>query len=108
MTTDILLVNAIVGILIPLLVQLLAKAKAVGWVKSLLSLALSGLASVLVPLVTQPSIDWKVAALSFVQMFTLAVVSHYGILKPTGVTGSEGLIATTVPGGLGTEEQPVA
>lgn len=101
MTIDMLLANALVGVLIPLLVQLLAKAQAPGWVKSLLSMFLAAVAAVLVPLLTLPHIDWKIAALSFVQLFVLAVVTHYGFLKPVGVTGADGVIATAVPGGIG-------
>ena len=103
MTIDLLLANAVVGILLPLLVQLLSKATAAAWVKSVISMALSAVAAVLIPLLTLPDIDWRIAALSFVQVFVLAVTSHFGILKPVGVTGSEGMIAVAVPGGLGAE-----
>lgn len=36
-----------------------------------------------------------------VAVFLGAVGLHYGLLKPSGVTGSQGTIQWTVPGGLG-------
>ena len=101
MTTDLLLVNAIVGIVIPLIVQLLASRTSPDWVKVVVNVALSAAVAVLAPLVTSPHVDWKIVALSFVQVFAVAIVSHLGVLKPAGVTGSEGAIATKFSGGLG-------
>lgn len=104
MTTDLLLVNAIVGILLPLLVQLLASRPSPDWVKTVVNVALSAAASVLAPLLTVSHVDWKVAALTFAQVFGTAIVAHLGLLKPAGVTGADGLIAELVPGGLGQED----
>lgn len=101
MTTDLLLVNAIIGVIIPMIVQLLASRTSPDWVKVVVNVALSAAVAVLAPLVASPHVDWKVVALSFVQVFAVAIVSHLGILKPVGVTGSDGAIATRVPGGLG-------
>lgn len=33
--------------------------------------------------------------------FMLAVVAHFGLLKPLSVTGSSGVVATAVPAGVG-------
>jgi hypothetical protein len=101
MTTDLLLINAIVGIIIPLIVQLLAHRSSPDWVKTVVNVALSAAVAVLAPLVAAPHVDWKVIALSFVQVFAVAIVSHLGILKPAGITGADGFIATQFPGGVG-------
>lgn len=101
MTADLLLVNAIVGILLPLLVQLVVKAKAVAWVKTMVNIALSAVASALTPLLASSHVNWQTVALTFVQVFSLTIVSHYGILKPVGLTGAGGVIAALVPGGVG-------
>ena len=33
--------------------------------------------------------------------FLSSVAAHYGLLKPTGLTGSQGILARSLPGGLG-------
>lgn len=43
----------------------------------------------------------KAAVVSIIVTFVTAVASHYGLLKPTGVTGSNGAVAKKVPGGIG-------
>ena len=100
MTPDLLIINGIVGVLLPMIVQLLASRQSPDWVKTVISVALSAVASVLAPLVGVPHVDWKIIAISFMQVFAVAIVAHIGLFKPTGITGSDGLIATTVPGGF--------
>jgi hypothetical protein len=43
----------------------------------------------------------KTLALWAAGTFMVSVVTHYGLLKPLGVTGSSGTLARTLPGGLG-------
>jgi hypothetical protein len=43
----------------------------------------------------------KTLALWAAGTFMVSVVTHYGLLKPLGVTGSAGTLARTLPGGLG-------
>jgi hypothetical protein len=38
---------------------------------------------------------------SFALTFIASVGTHYGLLKPTGVTGTNGAIQVRVPGGIG-------
>jgi hypothetical protein len=101
MSIDLMFVNALVGILLPLLVQLIAKAHASAQVKSLVNLGLSAAASVLTPLVASSHIDWRLTGLSFLQVFVLAIATHFGLLSPVGLTGSTGLLARIFPGGVG-------
>jgi len=101
MSIDLILVNLAVGVVLPILVQLVAKAKASAAVKSLLSLLLAAVASVLTPLLVVDHIDWRTVGLSLAQVFVMTIASHYGLLKPLNVTGSQGTIAEAVPGGVG-------
>lgn len=48
--------------------------------------------------------DFGTVAASWLLSFLVAVASHYGVLKPTGVTGSQGVIAKAVPGGIGSDD----
>jgi hypothetical protein len=50
--------------------------------------------------------DLSDAAQRFVIMFIVAVVAHFGLLRPFRVTGSDGVIARVVPGGVGTGSGP--
>lgn len=101
MTRDLLIVNLVVGILLPVLVQLLTAAKAPEPVKSLVNLVVAAAAAVLTPLLTVEHVDWTNALLTFGQVFVLSISSHYGLMKPAGVTGSEGRLAKVVPIGIG-------
>lgn len=51
--------------------------------------------------------DLGAAAERFVILFVVAVVAHYGLLRPAGLTGSEGAIAQAIPGGLGADTKGV-
>jgi len=102
-TPDLILINALVALVIPMLVALLAKAHAPSALKSWLALVLAAVAGVLTPLVSQPHVDWRSVALSILEIFAATVVAHTGLLRPIGVTGADGAIAAALPGGLGTE-----
>lgn len=103
MSTDLLLINTIVGIVLPVLVALLTKAAAPDWVKAMASLLLSAVAGVLTPMLTAGDnpVDWKLVLITILQVFVLSVVAHIGLLKPVGLTGGAGVIAVAVPGGVG-------
>jgi hypothetical protein len=46
--------------------------------------------------------DWSAGLANAVTVFLIAVGLHYGILKPTGVTGTNGAVQTgTLAGGIG-------
>lgn len=45
--------------------------------------------------------DWSAGLANAVTVFLLAVGLHFGLLKPTGVTGANGGVQTAVPSGLG-------
>lgn len=99
--TDVLLLNAVIGVLLPLVNQLLVKAKAPASFKVYANLVLSAVAGAATPYLVADSVPWKVLGLSIVQVFATSVVTHENLWKPTGVTGGDGAIASAVPGGVG-------
>lgn len=94
------LLNVVVGVLLPLLVALVTHRVAAEWLKSLILLALSVLGGLLTT-VGVDSFHWKDFLLAFAVQFGSAVASHFGALKPLGITGSTGAIQTAIPAGLG-------
>jgi hypothetical protein len=40
--------------------------------------------------------------------FLTSVVAHYGLLSPVGLTGSQGILARSLPGGLGSPKLQAA
>jgi hypothetical protein len=46
-------------------------------------------------------VDGRQFLIAMAGTFLLAVAAHFGVLKPAGVTGSEGAIAKSLPAGLG-------
>lgn len=100
-TQDVLIVSSLVGAGLPALVAVLAHAKAPKAVKALVLLILSTAAGIVVPALSLPHISWTSVGLSVLTAEVTAVASHYGLLKPAGITGSSGLIATKVPTGIG-------
>lgn len=79
---------------LPMLVALITKKAAAGHVKALTLLALSAVNGALVSIqatggVFRPSVILPATIVSFVT----SVGVHYGLLKPSGVTGSDGVLA---------------
>ena len=87
---------------LPILVSLVTQRLASGTVKSLVLVTLSLLTGWLTSLyATGGSFELKAAAVGFFVSFITAVGTHLGLLKPSGVTGSNGAIAVAVPAGIG-------
>lgn len=101
MNVNILIVNLIIGLVIPAIVQLLSKWNAYPAVKSIINLLLSAIGGVLSPLLTASTVEWKIVLLSILQVFVTSLALHYGLYKQIGVTGSTGVIAQAVPAGIG-------
>lgn len=101
MNLNIIVINAIIGVLLPWLVQLAVKWNAPASVKTLVNLFCSAVAGVLSPLLSADTIEWKIVLLSIIQVFVLSIATHYGLYKPAGVTGSAGAISNVVPIGIG-------
>ncbi len=94
--------NILIGVLLPGAVALVTRRFADSAVKALTLVALTVLTSVVTQIAANGG-DFDVAptAMVFLTQFGTAVLAHYGVLKPTGVTGTNGAIARVVEGGIG-------
>jgi hypothetical protein len=100
--TDLLILNAIVGVVIPLLVALVTKQNASSRFKSWALLVLSALGGYFTTLLASDApVDWKSVGLATLSIFVTAVASYYGFTKPARVAGTEGIIQRNITGGLG-------
>lgn len=99
------LLTFVLGVVLPALVALVTKQVASETVKSLMLVFLSGVAGVLTEwqdaMAAGVGMDWGNALWAAFQVFAVAVLTHFGLLKPMGVTGSDGAIQRKMPGGLG-------
>lgn len=94
------LINVGVGLLLPPIVAAVTHRLASSVVKSLLLLALAAAGGVITSAGAN-ALDWRSLLDAFMTQFAAAVIAHYGLLKPTGITGSAGAIARALPSGLG-------
>lgn len=96
MTIDMSWITLVSGVVLPMLVALVTARVASGSVKAVMLAALSAVAGVLAALVevggTLSALDLNTVASAAVTTFLVAVGAHFGLLKPTGVTGSAGVI----------------
>lgn len=100
-SANLLLANLVIAVVLPNAVALVTAKVASSATKSILLLILAAIAGVVSQVVAASgTFHWKVAAISFAQIFIASVAAHYGLLKPTGVTGSDGIIQTSLPAGL--------
>jgi phosphate/sulfate permease len=95
----------IINTALPLVVALVTSRFADGAVKALVLLALSALSGLLVGVLAAVNagapVDWSHVLFAAVVGYVVAVASHFGLWKPTGVTGSNGVIQTKAPAGMG-------
>ena len=82
--------SAFVGVGIPALVGLVTKEVTSSGAKAVLLALLTGvsgfLSEWLVALNSNRNFDWQTGAFTWLVTFVVAVASHYGLLKPTGVS----------------------
>lgn len=99
------LLNLLVGAVLPALVALVTARAATGWYKTVTLVALSVLTASLTELTVAvgvgSAVDLGQMGVNFVVALVTALCSHYLALKPLGVTGSAGSIQVRVPSGLG-------
>lgn len=99
-----LLVSVVLPAVVALITQRMASSGLKATVLALLA-AVTGLSSELLnALVHDKPFDLGTALIAWLTSFVIAVAVHYGLLKPAGLTGSQGAIAKSVPGGLGSEQ----
>ena len=89
--------------LLPIVVALVTKSSASPGLKGTLLVVLAAVTALVAPAVQNGAdinVDGKFLG-SFVVTVLVALGAHFGLLKPTGITGEGGVVAEKVPGGLG-------
>lgn len=105
--SPVLLASLLVGVVLPALVALVTKQVASSGLKAWVLLALSAVSAVAVQVVQSGAFNGTAAVNTFLITFVTAVAAHYGLLKPAGLTGTDGVIQTgTANVGLGGSPDP--
>lgn len=95
-----------VSVALPIVVALVTKRLASGAVKSVTLLLLSVITGWLTSLYATGGVfELKAAAVGVAVSFITAVGAHFGLLGPSGITGKNGAIAVSAPGGIGAPVQ---
>lgn len=89
---DVSVLTMVIAPIIPIVVGLVTKAVASQSVKAIMLLALSAVTGVVDQAIANNGILTKETIISSIMVFVIAVATHYGLLKPTGVTGTDGII----------------
>lgn len=89
--------------LLPIVVALVTKANAPPAVKATVLIVLALITALVADAIrTGSSIAINGLFLGrFAIALAVSIASHFGLLKPLGVTGSKGAVARKVPGGIG-------
>lgn len=77
---------------LPILVGLVTKRFADGSVKALLLLLLSAITGVVNQAILSGGLLSKETVIAAVVAYVIAVASHYGFLKPSSITGTDGVV----------------
>lgn len=95
--------TALISVFLPMIVAIITKQVASGTVKSLVLLLLAAITGTVTSWqATGGTFDVKDAVIATIMSFVVAVGIHFGLLSPTGVTGSEGALQRKTAGfGLG-------
>jgi hypothetical protein len=83
-----LLVNGLVGFLLPILVGIVTRWTTRSAAKAVLLLLLSAVSGFLTSWAADPGVHWSLAALYAGEAWVVAVASHFGLWKPGGVTAT--------------------
>jgi 20S proteasome alpha/beta subunit len=102
LTIDDYWLSFIIAVVLPAVVALVTKRFSTGLVKSVTLLLLSAIGGALTSIqATGGTFEWRAAATGFAVTFITSVCVHFGLLKPSGITGDDGKIAQKVPAGIG-------
>ena len=97
--------NVIINVLLPIVVALVTSRVADGAVKALVLLVLSAASSLLTSWYAAAdagvAFDLIQALNTTVTGLVIAIAAHFGVWKPTGVTGSGGVVQLKAPAGIG-------
>ena len=100
---DVAALTFVVGSLIPVLVALVTRARASGAVKAVANALLTAVSGALVVAIAQEGkIDVEHVLIGIAVTWFSSVSSHFGLLKPAGVTGAGGSVQrATADAGVG-------
>lgn len=97
--------NVAINVVLPAVVALVTARLAHPGLKAVLLLFLSAvsgfLVSALAAVDSGVGFDWSQAGFTVLSGFAVAVLAHFGLLKPMSITGAQGSIQTSMPGGVG-------
>lgn len=80
------------GTIVPILVGLLTKSSAHPGLKGFLNVVLSAVAGLIATAQVQDGVLTKAAIVAGFMAFVASIGSHYGWLRPAGITGSSGVV----------------
>jgi hypothetical protein len=102
--------NLLINLFLPALTAWVTARNASAQLKAVVLLILSALSGFLVSWLDALNnaliFDWSQAGFTALTGFLFAVAVHFGLLKPIGLTGSDGHIQLRLPGGLGDSSAP--
>ena len=90
----------VIGTALPILVALVTAQLAPKPLKTVVLMFLATIITVGQELLAAGSFEVKEALLKFALLFLTSVGLHFGLLKPIGVTGQNGIVQQATPGGL--------
>lgn len=100
-TIDEMWLTFVVSVLLPMVTALITKRWAHNYIAPIILLLLSVVSGWLTSLyATNGTFDLKTAGISVFMSFVTAVGFHFGLLKPVGITGTDGAILKAIPGGI--------
>ena len=96
------LLNLLLAAVLPMLTALITARFASSAVKSIVLVFLSVIAIALQGVFSDSGIlHVREFIVATTLQFLLATGAHFGLLKPTGITGADGVVASSVPAGIG-------
>lgn len=99
-TIDVALWGLVISTLLPILVGIVTARLTPSGGKSIILLALAAIIAVGQEILTAGSFELKAALLKFALLFFASVGTHFGLLKPSGITGADGVVSNVAPNGL--------
>ena len=94
--------NLVLAAVLPILTALVTARFANSSVKTLVLVALTVISTALQQVLADDGeLVWRSFLYTTTFQFLMSVGFHFGLLKPTGVTGAGGLVASSVPQGVG-------
>lgn len=100
-TIDVALWGLVIGTVLPILVALITARFAASRFKSIILLFLATVTAIGQEILAVGEFEVKSTIVKLALLFLTSVGLHYGLLKPTGITGSNGAVQVNAPGGLG-------